>query len=67
MSKISKPDKDTAKTLLYYLSMGCGKSKQNLEALCGNEIQQYFSWLEDYCSEQNCTQEEALQRIIDKD
>ena len=67
MSDLSKPKKDTAKALLKYLEMKDIKSKQNLEALCGKEIQQYFKWLEDYCSDHNCTQEEALKRIIDED
>lgn len=65
-TKTSKPTKDTAQGLLEYIGMDEGKAKQNLEALCGNEIQQYFKWLDDYCSEHNCTQEEALQRIIDE-
>ena len=67
MTDLSKPDKDSAKALLKYLKMKDIKSKQNLETLCGKEIQQYFKWLENYCSEHNCTQEEALQKIIYKD
>jgi len=66
-TKTSKPNKDAAKALLEYVCMDEGKTKQNLETLCGKEIQQYFKWLEDYCSDHNCTQEEALKRIIDED
>jgi len=65
-TKTSKPNKDAAKALLEYIAMEPGKSKQNLEALCGKEIQHYFRWLDDYCSDHNCTQEEGLQRIIDE-
>jgi hypothetical protein len=64
-TKTSKPDKDTAQALLEYLAMDEGKSKQNIEVLCGSEIQQYFKWIEDYCSEHNCTQEEILNAIIE--
>ncbi len=64
-TKTSKPDKNTAQALLDYLGMDEGKSKQNLEVLCGTEIKQYFKWLEDYCSEHNCTQEEILNVIIE--
>ena len=64
-AKTSKPDKDIAEALLEYIGMDEGKSKQNLEVLCGSEIQQYFKWLEDYCSEHNCTQEEILNAIIE--
>ncbi|KKP40329.1 MAG: hypothetical protein UR30_C0005G0110 [Candidatus Peregrinibacteria bacterium GW2011_GWC2_33_13] len=65
-TKTSKPDKDTAKALLEYIGMDEGKTKQNLEALCGKELQKHLKWLSDYCFKYNCTQEEALQRIIDR-
>jgi len=64
--KASKPDKDTAKALLKYFAMTDDKVKQNTETLCGKQINLCLKWLEDYCSEHNCTQEEALKRIIDE-
>ena len=62
--KTSKPDQATAKALLEYIAMDEGKAKENLEALCGKEIEQYFKWLETYCEENGCTQEQALKEII---
>ena len=41
------------------------KAKENLEALCGKEIQQYLKWLDTYCEDQGITQEQALNSIID--
>ena len=41
------------------------KAKENLEALCGKEIKQYFKWLDNYCEENACTQEHALNEIIE--
>lgn len=62
-----KPDKYAAQAILEYIAMDEGKSKKNMEALCGKDLQQYLKWIENYCTEHNCTQEEALQRIIDED
>jgi len=60
----SKPNKATAKALLEYIAMEEGKAKENLEALCGKEIEQYFKWLDNYCEENGITQEQALKEII---
>ncbi|HSA07519.1 MAG TPA: hypothetical protein P5556_10095 [Candidatus Gastranaerophilales bacterium] len=43
-----KPNKLSAKILLDYISWKEGQSKQNLEKLCGKEIEQYQKWLEYY-------------------
>lgn len=62
--KTSKPSKATAKALLEYIAMEDCKAKENMEALCGKEIEQYFKWLDDYCEENGTTQEHALKEII---
>ena len=62
--KTSKPDKHAAELLLDYLGWKDGKSKQNLEKLCGEEIQQYLKWLEYYCEKHGTTKEQALNEII---
>jgi len=63
--KTSKPTKATAKALLEYIAMENCRAKENLEALCGKEIEQYFKWLDNYCEENGITQEQALKEIID--
>ena len=65
--KISKPNKATAKALLEYIAMEDCKVKENMEALCGKEIEQYFKWLESYCEENGTTQEQALKEIINRE
>jgi len=62
--KISKPDKLTAQALLEYIAMEESKAKTNMEILCGKEIQQYMKWLDEYCKENACSQEQALEDII---
>ena len=62
--KTAKPDKTTSMALLEYLAMEEGEAKKNLEILCGEEIKQHFKWLEKYCEENHCTQEQALKEII---
>lgn len=62
--KTSKPTKATAKALLEYIAMEDCKAKENIEALCGKEIEQYFKWLDAYCEENVATQEQALNEII---
>jgi len=62
--KTSKPTKATAKALLEYIAMEDCKPKKNLEKLCGEEIEQYFKWLDSYCEENGTTQEQALKEII---
>jgi len=51
--------------LLDYLGWEEGKSKQNLEKLCGEEIKEYLSWLDYYCKKEGTTPEHALQAVID--
>ncbi len=62
--KTSKPDKLTAQALLEYIAMEESKAKINMEILCGKEIQQYMKWLDEYCKENACSQEQALEDII---
>jgi hypothetical protein len=62
--KTSKPDKYEAALLLDYLSWKDGKSKQNLEKLCGKEIEEHMKWLKYYCEKHGTTQEQALNEII---
>jgi len=65
--KTSKPSKAKAKAILEYLAMEEGKTKENLEALCEEEIKESLKWIETYCKENACSQEEALNEIIDGD
>jgi len=64
--KTSKPDKKIAQALLEYLAMEEGRAKTNMEILCGNEINEYFKWINEYCKEYCCSQEEALNLIIEE-
>lgn len=63
--KTSKPNKNAAQALLEYIAMDDCRSKTNMEILCGDEIKQYFRWLEEYCKEYCCTQEDVLNKIIE--
>ena len=63
--KTSKPSKAAARAILEYLAMEECKAKENLEALCGGEIKQYLKWVDNYCEENACTQEQALNEIIE--
>jgi len=51
--------------LLDYLGWEEGQSKQNLEKLCGKEIEQYLKWLDYYCQKEGMTKEQVLKEIID--
>ena len=62
--KTSKPDKLTALVLLEYIGMEEGKAKKNMEILCSKEINQYLKWIDNYCEENDCTQEDVLNKII---
>lgn len=62
--KISKPDKSTAKALLEYIAMEDCKVKENWKILGGKEIKKYLEWLEKYCKENSCTEEQVLNMII---
>ncbi|HSA05877.1 MAG TPA: hypothetical protein P5556_01705 [Candidatus Gastranaerophilales bacterium] len=61
-----KPNKEKAKAILEYLAMEDCKSKKNMEALCGEEIKQCLKWLDSYCKENSCSQEDALNEIIEE-
>jgi len=65
--KTSKPSKAAAKALLEYIAMEDCKAKENMEALCGNEIEQYMKWLDYYCEKHGTTKEQALKEIINGD
>lgn len=62
--KTFRPDKITAQAMLEYIAMEEGKIKENITILCGKEIERYFKWLDKYCEENACNQEQALQTII---
>jgi hypothetical protein len=40
------------------------KSKENMELFLGKQLSFYFKWLEIYCDENSCSQEQALNSII---
>lgn len=63
--KAYQPSPVEAKIFLDYFSWEDGNAKQNFEALYKKELQILEEWLHLYCGEQNCTKEEALERIID--
>lgn len=65
--KISKPDKHSAALLLDYLGWEEGKSKQNLEKLCGEEIKEYLSWLDYYCKKEGTIREQLLKAVINEE
>jgi len=62
--KTSKPDKKTAQAFLEYIAMEEGRTKINIKILCGEEIKQYMNWLDEYCKENACSQEQALNEIL---
>lgn len=64
--KTSKPEKKIAQALLEYLAMEEGRAKQNMEILCGKEINEYLKWIDEYCKEYCCSQEETLNLIIEE-
>lgn len=64
--KTSKPSKAKAKAILEYLAIEDGKAKDNLEVICGEEIKESLKWIDTYCKENACSQEEALNQIIEE-
>lgn len=64
-SKAYQPSVVEAKIFLDYFSWEDSKAKENFEALYKKELQILQEWLQIYCRENNCTEEEALSRIID--
>ena len=63
--KTSRPDKLAASLLLDYLGWEEGNPKNNLERICGKEIQQYLKWFEYHCKKEGITKEQALREIIE--
>jgi len=63
-TKTSKPNKAAAKALLEYIAMEDCSAKENMEALYNKEIKQYFKWIDAYCEEHGCSQEQTLNLII---
>ena len=60
-----KPDRKTALALLEYISWENHDIKETVETLSGMQLEKYFDWINIYCKEYNCTQEQALKRIIE--
>ena len=60
-----KPNRKAALALLEYISYEDSRIKATVEALCGQQLERYFQWIDAYCKEYNCTQEQALKRIIE--
>jgi len=60
-----KPDRKTALALLEYISYEDSRIKKTVETLSGQQLEKYFEWIDDYCKEYNCTQEQALKRVIE--
>ena len=60
-----KPNKDTARTLLEYLKCKDKKSKKNFEKVFEDRLPKHLAWLEYHCKEHSCTEEEALNSIIE--
>lgn len=63
--KAYRPSEIEAKVFLDYFSWEDGNAKQNFEALYKKELQILQEWLQIYCLENDCAEEEALSRIID--
>jgi hypothetical protein len=59
-----KPDQNTAEAMLEYIAMEDCKTKKIIETLCGSELEKYFQWLDAYCEEHNCSQEDGLNQLI---
>ena len=60
-----KPSRKIALALLEYISYEDSRIKQTVEALGGMQVEKYLDWVNAYCKEYNCTQEQALKRIIE--
>lgn len=60
-----KPDRKTALALLEYISWEESKAKETVETLSGLKIEKYFEWINAYCKEYKCSQEQVLKRIIE--
>lgn len=63
-TKTSKPNNHVAAALLEYIAMEDCQAKKNMETLYNKDIEQYFKWIDAYCEEYGCTQEQTLNLII---
>jgi|GEM_PF-2706838 len=63
--KAYQPSEIEAKVFLDYFSWEEGNAKQNFEALYQKELQIVKEWLKIFCRLHNCTEEEALSRVIE--
>lgn len=59
-----KPDRKTALALMQYLEMKDQKTKELVQILCGENLQKYFDWIENYCKEHKYTRGQLLRRIL---
>lgn len=64
ISNKSKPNKDVARAILEYLSWEDCRAKENFKIIFEKELAGYMNWLDNYCKLNNCSDEEALIRII---
>jgi len=60
-----KPDRKSALALLEYISYEDSRIKETVETLGGQQLEKYFEWINAYCKEYNCTQEQALKRVLE--
>lgn len=60
-----KPNRRIALALLEYISWENHKYRATVDALCGIQLEKHMDWVNAYCSEYKCTQEQALKRIIE--
>lgn len=63
--KAYRPSAIEAKIYLDYFSWEEGNARQNFETIYHKELQVLNEWLQIYCTDNDCTKEEALSRIID--
>jgi len=63
----SKPDKRTAQALLEYIAMEESITKGTIDTLCSKTIEKYMNWIKEYCKENSCDEETALNIIINEE
>lgn len=64
--KTVKPNKAQAQALLEYVTMENNKTKNNIKILCGDEMEKYFKWLDEYCKNYSIKREQVLNEIINE-
>ncbi len=62
-----KPDKSQAKALLEYITMENSEAKKLIKILCGDKIEKYFKWIDEYCKEYSIKREQVLQKIVENE